>query len=221
MEYTNRWIDFLYENNQDKFRQDEMNTIGALHFHSTSIFPRCLQRDGCRSSSGSENDFRAARDKEERAYTVEEDPIPGKRCICPPRAAPARGSLAPFMSVSGHEMATKRSRAARTSRNNAPSPSLCRRRGERSRSADDQRGGNWIVGSFLLRLSCISGMKMDGQTEKQSKSQSVRRRRGGTGCVQRWDKNVIPRLGEFFQASWGRSGKQQQDPNSRDLDTTF
>ena len=191
-----------------------MNTIGALHFHSTSIFPRCLQRDGCRSSSGSENDFRAARDKEEGAYTVEEDPIPGKRCISP-------RALAPFMSVSGHEMATKRSRAARTSRNNAPSPSLCRRRGERSRSADDQRGGNWIVGSFLLRLSCISGMKMDRANGKSNPSQSVRRRREGTGCVQRWDKNVIPRLGEFFQASWGRSGKQQQDPNSRDLDTTL
>ena len=67
MEYPNRWIDFLFENNQDKFRQDEMNTIGALHFHSTSIFPPCLQRVGCRSPSGSENDFRAARDKEERA----------------------------------------------------------------------------------------------------------------------------------------------------------
>ena len=117
MEYPNRWIDFLFENNQDKFRQDEMNTIGALHFHSTSIFPRCLQRVGCRSSSGSENDFRAARDKEEGAYTVEEDPILGKRCISP-------RALAPFMSVSGHEMATKRSRAARTSRNNAPSPSF-------------------------------------------------------------------------------------------------
>ena len=36
----------------------------------------------------------------------------------------ARRPLAPFMSVRGHEMATKRSRAARTSRNNAPSPSL-------------------------------------------------------------------------------------------------
>ena len=114
MEYSNRWIDFLFEINQDKFRQDEINIIGALDFHSTSIFPRLdVGPHPCsaRQRGKSVDSRRGSNSREEVHQPIQ----PALR---------ARRPLAPFMSVRGHEMATKRSRAARTSRNNAPSPSL-------------------------------------------------------------------------------------------------